>query len=68
MAGLLPNPVLTADQVSCCKTDNVVSEAAMREQRTLDGLGIRPKAAGAILPSYLWTYRRAGQYTRPQQG
>ena len=68
VAGLLPNPVLTGDQVELLKTDNVVSEAAIRDQRTLDGLGIRPKAAGAILASYLWTYRRAGQYTKPQQG
>ncbi len=68
VAGLLPNPVLTTDQVVLLASDNVVSAEAVKQKRTLDGIGIRPKAAGAILPSYLWTYRRAGQYTKPQQG
>ncbi len=68
VAGLFPNPPLTADQVLLLQHDNIVSEAAKKDKRTFDGIGIRPKAAGAILPSYLWTYRRAGQYTRPQQG
>ena len=44
--------------------DNVVSAEAIREQRTLDGLGIAPTAMRAILPSYLWRYRKAGQFTK----
>ena len=48
------------------KSDNVVSPAAEAEGRTLEGLGIRPQAMEAILPTYLWTYRAAGQFTRPQ--
>lgn len=63
---LLPSPLLTRDQVRLLAYDNVVSEAATAEGRTLEGLGIRPTALGAILPSYLWRYRKAGQFTRPE--
>lgn len=63
---LLPNPLLTRDQVRLLGYDNVVSEAAKAEGRTLEGLGIQPTALGAILPGYLWRYRKAGQFTRPE--
>jgi len=66
--GLLPSPLLTSDQVKLLETDNVVSAEAERDGRTLTGLGIRPKSIESILPSYLWTYRPAGQFTKPQQG
>jgi NADH dehydrogenase len=62
--GLLPNPLLTADQVELLKRDNVVSEAAREEGRTLEGLGITPRTTEAILPTYLWQYRTAGQFTK----
>lgn len=62
--GLLPSPQLTRDQVEMLKTDNVVSEAATSEGRTLAGLGIAPQGPDAILPSYLWRYRQAGQFTK----
>ena len=62
--GLLPNPPLTTGQVELLKTDNVVSQGARDEGRTLEGLGITPQATDAILPSYLWQYRPAGQYTK----
>jgi NADH dehydrogenase len=65
--GLLPNPLLTRDQVTLLKADNVVSRAAMEEGRIFAGLGIRPRSAAAILPSYLWQYRRAGQFTPTRQ-
>ncbi len=42
--GLLPNPQLTEDQVELLKSDNVVSEEAVKDQRTLEGLVSRPKA------------------------
>ncbi|MFM2279745.1 MAG: hypothetical protein RLZZ444_1976 [Pseudomonadota bacterium] len=57
-------PMITADQVTLLKKDNVVSEAAIREGRTLEGLGIRPSLAAAVLPAYLVRYRPAGQFTR----
>jgi NADH dehydrogenase len=62
--GLLPNPLLTNDQVTLLKFDNVVSEKATKEGRTLQGMGITPEAVDAILPAYLWRYRVAGQYTK----
>jgi uncharacterized protein YbjT (DUF2867 family) len=63
--GLLPKPLLTADQVELLRTDNVVSEAARRERRTLEGLGIVPQAFAAIVPAYLYRFRKAGQFTAP---
>jgi uncharacterized protein YbjT (DUF2867 family) len=62
--GLMPKPMLTRDQVKMLKVDNVVSEKALRDGRTLEGLGINPTAMRAILPSYLWRYRKAGQFTK----
>jgi NADH dehydrogenase len=59
---LLPTPPLTPDQVELLRYDNVVSEAAIREGRTLEGLGIIPRPIEAIVPSYLWRFRRAGQF------
>lgn len=61
---LLPKPMLTRDQVTMLERDNVVSPEAARERRTLEGLGISPTAMRAILPSYLWRYRKAGQFTK----
>jgi uncharacterized protein YbjT (DUF2867 family) len=58
-------PPITADQVTLLKSDNVVSEAAKKEGRTLEGLGIKPTLAEAILPSYLVHYRPEGQFTQP---
>lgn len=62
--GLLPNPLLTRDQVTQLRQHNVVSEAATREGRTLEGLGIQPQSVATILPSYLWRFRAAGQFQR----
>ena len=61
---LLPSPLLTTDQVTLLKSDNVVSAAAQKDGRTFAALGIQPKTTAAILPSYLWRYRPAGQFTR----
>lgn len=60
----MPKPMLTRDQVTMLERDNVVSADAIREQRTLEGLGIDPTAMRTILPSYLWRYRKAGQFTK----
>lgn len=62
--GLLPNPLLTADQVEMLKRDNVVSGEARAEGRTLEGIGITPQTMEAVLPDYLWQYRAAGQFTK----
>ena len=58
----LPKPLLTPDQVELLKTDNVVSAAAERDGRTLAALGIEPIAMEAIVPSYLWRFRKTGQF------
>jgi uncharacterized protein YbjT (DUF2867 family) len=59
---LMPNPLLTPDQVDLLRYDNVVSDAARGDGRTLEGLGIVPRSAEAIVPSYLWRFRKAGQF------
>jgi len=58
----LPKPPLTPDQVELLKTDNVVSDAAKREGRTLQALGIAPIAMEAVAPTYLWRFRKTGQF------
>ena len=59
---LLPKPLLTTDQVEQLKVDNVVSAAAEAEGRTLRSLGIEPVAMATIVPSYLWRFRKTGQF------
>lgn len=61
--GLFPEMLTTTrDQVEMLRKDNVVSDAAQAEGRTLDGLGIEPESFRAIAPTYLWRYRATGQY------
>jgi uncharacterized protein YbjT (DUF2867 family) len=60
--GALPGKLLTADQVTLLETDNVVSEAAVKDGRTLPGIGIAPSSLASILPTYLWRFRKSGQY------
>lgn len=59
---LLPGSPLTADQVELLKSDNVVSETANADGRTLAGMGITPSTLASILPSYLDRFRAHGQY------
>jgi uncharacterized protein YbjT (DUF2867 family) len=59
----LPNAPLTVDQVRLLEKDNVVSEAAKRDGRTLEGLGIEPVAVEAVVPDYLEQYRPRGQFS-----
>lgn len=62
---LLPNPPLTPDQVTLLKRDNIVSDEAKSEGRTLQGLGIMARSVPVIVPTYLWRFRKTGQY-RPR--
>ena len=58
-AMILPiDPILTMDQVTMLRSDNVVSEGAL----TLTDLGIVPDAVEAVVPSYLWRFRAKGQF------
>ena len=65
-AGGLARAPLTADQVELLKTDNVVSDAASAEARDLAGLGIKASSIQGIVPSYLYRFRKAGQFTAPK--
>ena len=56
--GLVPNRILTRDQVRSLRHDNVAAPGA----RGLADLGITPTAMGAVLPDYLWRFRPSGQY------
>ncbi len=58
----MPKPLLTPDQVELLRVDNVVSQAAQSEGRTLQGFGIEPEPIEAIVPSYLWRFRKTGQF------
>ncbi|OYU48219.1 MAG: complex I NDUFA9 subunit family protein [Rhizobiales bacterium PAR1] len=61
---LLPGKLLTVDQVTMLETDNVVSAAAKAEGRTLEGLGIVPTTYESVVPSYLYAFRKHGQFER----
>jgi NADH dehydrogenase len=58
----LPKPLLTPDQVELLRTDNVVSEEAIRDGRTLKAFGIAPESIESIVPTYLWRFRKTGQF------
>ncbi|MFA6967469.1 complex I NDUFA9 subunit family protein [Bosea sp. (in: a-proteobacteria)] len=61
--GLLPDALmLTRDQVKLLESDNVVSAAAVAEGRSFEALGIAPVSVDAVVPSYLWRFRKAGQF------
>jgi len=70
-AGLMqfmPTPLLTPDQVELLRTDNVVSAEAASQRRTLEGLGVEPETIEAVVPYYLWRFRKTGQFrTQPTQ-
>jgi uncharacterized protein YbjT (DUF2867 family) len=55
---MLPNPILTVDQVTLLKKDNVVAPTAAG----LADLGITPTSVEAVIPSYLWRFRAKGEY------
>ena len=61
-AQFMPTPPITPDQVEMLRSDNVVSEEARREGRTLEALGIVPETIEAIVPTYLWRFRKTGQF------
>jgi NADH dehydrogenase len=61
----LPNSMrpITLDQLRLLKVDNVVSDAAKREGRTLAALGVsHPASIEAIVPEYLERFKPKGQY------
>lgn len=61
--GLIPNTMITRDQVKNLAKDNVVSEDA----KGFDALGITPTSLASVLPEYLWRFRPSGQYDAIKQ-
>lgn len=58
-AVILPiDPLLTMDQVTLLKSDNVVSDSAAG----LSDLGIVPEQLETTVPTYLWRFRAKGQF------
>ena len=65
LMGLFPKMLLmTRDQLKLLQSDNVVSQEAIVEGRTLEGLGIEPRAIESIVPTYLYRFRKQGQFDR----
>lgn len=59
VAGLLPSPALTVDQVRTLRSDNV----AEQNSQGLSDLGIAPTPLEGVLPAYLWQYRDGGRFS-----
>ncbi len=64
LTGWIPGAPVTSDQIKILRHDNVVSPQAIRQQRTLTGMGIKPKTLAAILPNYLVRFRTNGQFAK----
>jgi NADH dehydrogenase len=61
---LLPfAPQITSDQVENLRNDNVVGTSA----EGLAALGVSATALDSVLPTYMWIYRRGGQFAQPAQ-
>ncbi len=56
-------PQITSDQIELLRHDNVVSPGT----DGLAALGVQPTALDAVLPTYMWTYRKGGQFAQPAQ-
>lgn len=57
---VVPGSPLTRDLVKFSKHDNIVSDGA----KTFADMGIVPDSVEAIVPQYLWRFRREGQYAK----
>jgi uncharacterized protein YbjT (DUF2867 family) len=61
----LPNALrpITLDQVRLLAKDNVVSDAAIKDGRTIQALGVAaPTSVAAVVPGYLERFKPKGQY------
>lgn len=61
---ILPSPLLTVDQVELLQHDNVVSDTAKKKKLTLAAFGIQPTSMDTILPTYMWRFRKHGQFSK----
>ena len=55
---MMPNPLLTPDQVELLKHNNIASG----EHPTLKDLGITGTSIQSILPKYIYRFREGGQF------
>ena len=55
---MMPNPLLTPDQVELLKNNVIVSG----NYPTLKDLGITGKTIQSILPKYIYRFRTGGQF------
>lgn len=60
--GMMPNPMVTIDQMRLLEKDNVVSDGALQ----LSDLGIEATPPEAIIPNYLVLHRPMGQFRTAQ--
>ena len=61
--GAFPDALVTTrDQLDLLRHDNLVSRAAIEQDRTLRGLAIVAQGLEAIAPAYLYRFRKTGQY------
>jgi uncharacterized protein YbjT (DUF2867 family) len=64
IAGMVFAPPITSDQVELLRTDTVVSDGAVG----LEAFGITGKSIEAVVPAYLYRYRKGGQYAATPEG
>ena len=57
---MLPTPLLTPDQVTMLRYDNVASG----EYKTLKNLKIKPTTIQSILPKYIYRFRSGGEFSK----
>ena len=62
VAGMVIAPPITSDQVELLRTDNVASGDG------LAAFGITGKSIEAVVPAYLYRYRKGGQYAETPEG
>jgi uncharacterized protein YbjT (DUF2867 family) len=61
---IVPGAPITVDQIRLLQRDNVVSAGALREHRTLEGLGVlEPRSVELLVPTYLQRYRPRGEFS-----
>ena len=63
--GLMPHALqLTRDQVTLLQSDNLVSSESAQAGLTLEGMGIKGETIENVVPSYLYRFRKAGQFEK----
>lgn len=64
IAQLSPWKLFSADQAVLLQANNVVSDEATAEKHTLAALGVAATSMDVVLPTYLWRFRKHGQFDR----